>query len=136
MEVCKAWNLFLTTDRKLWMNKLRQTQPYLELLDKQLLDEDFASETKTCKEFFDHIEKNDIYCCSKVIQIFKRIQIIHVVLQDVIQDCPVYEVFQKEFVGENIAGEIQSQIDKAEKDKFHRPKLRFESNFGCHVHHD
>ena len=76
MEVCKAWNLFLINDRKLWMNKLRLTHPYFELLDKELLDKDFAPKTKTCKEIFDHIEKNDIYCCSKVIQIFKRIQII------------------------------------------------------------
>ena len=136
LEVCKAWNLFLTNDRKLWMNKLRQTQPYLELLDKQLLDEDFASETKICKEFFDHIEKNDIYCCSKVIQIFKRIQIIHVVLQDVIQDCPVYEVFQKELIGEKLNEEIQSQIDRAEKEKHKCQKLPeydncFESNFAA-----
>ena len=104
------------------MNKLRQTQPYLELLDKQLLDEDFASETKTCKEVFYHIEKNDIYCSSKVIQIFKRIQITHVVLQDVNQDCPVYEVFQKE-KGEKLNEEIQSQIDSAEKEKHKSHKL-------------
>ena len=54
---------------------------------------------------------------------------IYIVLLELIQDCPVYEAFQKEFVGENLSKEIQSQIDKAEKEKFQRPKLRFESNF-------
>ena len=130
--VCKTWNLFLINDRELWMKILRRTQPYFEFLSKQLLSgEDFveASERKAWKEFFDYIGENDDYCCHKIVQIFKRIQMIYIVLQDVIQDCPVYEVFQKEFVGENLAGEIQSQIDKAEKEKFQRPKLRFESNF-------
>ena len=58
---------------------------------------------------------------------------IHTVLQDVFQDCPVYYVYQKEFIGEKLAGEIQLQIDKAlraekEKDK---PLMRydFESSF-------
>ena len=54
---------------------------------------------------------------------------IHTVLQGLTQDCPVYEVFRKEFVGEKLAGEIRSQIDQAEMDKHLRPKLRFESNF-------
>ena len=47
---------------------------------------------------------------------------IHIVLQDVIQDSPDYEVFQKEFIGEKLAGEVQLQIDKAEKEK-QDPKL-------------
>ena len=38
---------------------------------------------------------------------------IYTVLQDVFQDCPVYHVFQKEFIGEKLAGEIQLQIDKS-----------------------
>ena len=29
------------------------------------------------------------------------------------QDCPVYHVFQKKFIGEKLAGEIQLQIDTA-----------------------
>ena len=48
---------------------------------------------------------------------------IHIILQDVIQDCPVYEVFQKEFIGEKLAGEVQLQMDKAEKEKQQDPKL-------------
>ena len=130
--VCKTWNLFLIDDRKLWMKILRRTQPYFEFLSKQLLSgEDFvaASERKAWKDFFDYIGQNDNYCCHKIVQSFNRIQMIYSVLQELIQDCPVYEVFQKEFVGENLSKEIQSQIDKAEKEKFQRPKLRFESNF-------
>ena len=125
--VCKTWNLFLINDRKLWMNILRRTQPYFEFLSKQLLSgEDFVV---AWKDFFDYIGENEDYSCHKIVQSFKRIQMIYIVLQELIQDCPVYEVFQKEFVGENLAGEIQSQIDKSEKEKFQRPKFRFESNF-------
>ena len=60
---------------------------------------------------------------------------IHTVLQDVFQDCPVYHVFQKEFIGEKLAGEIQFQIDKAlrAKKKNLKDKLLmlydFESSF-------
>ena len=31
--VCKSWNIFLTNDKKLWMDILRQTLPYLEYLE-------------------------------------------------------------------------------------------------------
>ena len=34
--VSKSWNLFLSNDRKLWMEILRQTQPYIEFLTNQL----------------------------------------------------------------------------------------------------
>ena len=55
---------------------------------------------------------------------------IHIVLQELNQDCPVYEVFQREFIGEKLAGEIQLQIDSGEKGK-ENPKCshHFESNF-------
>ena len=41
--------------------------------------------------------------------------------KSVIQDCPVYEVFQKEFIGRQHAEEIQSEIDSA-----HLNRLRYE----------
>jgi len=112
--VSKTWNFFLINDRKLWMDILRQTHPYFEFLSRQLLsDEDYAADAKTkiWKEYFDFIEENDKICCLKIIQLFKRIQMIQVVFQDVIKNCPVYEFFQKEFIGEKLAGEIQLQID-------------------------
>ena len=95
--VCKTWNLFLIKDKNLWMKILRRTQPYFEFLSKQLLDEDFdaVNERKNWRYFFYLIEANENYCCHKIIQIFKRIQMIHTVLQDLTQDCPVYEVFRK-----------------------------------------
>ena len=138
--VCKTWNLFLIKDKNLWMKILRRTQPYFEFLSKQLSDEDFdaANERKILRDIFDLIEAklelslikaNGNYSCHKIIQIFKRIQMIHTVLQDLTQNCPVYEVFRKEFVGEKLTGEIRSQIDQAEMEKLLRPKLRFESNF-------
>ena len=34
--VSKPWNLFLSNDRKLWMEILRQTQPYIQFLTNQL----------------------------------------------------------------------------------------------------
>ena len=117
--VCKNWNFFLINDRKLWMDILRQTHPYFEFLSRQLLsDEEYAADAKSkiWKSYFDFIEENDKISCHKIFQLFKRIQMIQVVLQNEhqnygIQDCPVYECFQKEFIGEKLAGEIQLQID-------------------------
>ena len=34
--VSKPWNLFLSNDRKLWWEILRQTQPYIQFLTNQL----------------------------------------------------------------------------------------------------
>ena len=133
--VSKTWNLFLVNDKKLWMDILRQTRPYFEFLSKQILsEEDFAidAENEIWKIYFDFVEKNEKFCCHKILQGFKRFQMIHVVLQDVIQDCPVYEVFQKKFIGEKLAEEIQIysgiyyvqiQIDRAEKEKQTNTKL-------------
>ena len=115
--VCKSWTIFLINDTKLWMDILRQTQPYLEFLSRQLSDEDFAIARKTWKGHFDFVEKDDDRCCHKIIQVFKRIQMVQIIFQDVIQDCPVpvYEVFQKEFIGEKLAQDIQSQIMERHK---------------------
>jgi len=118
--VCKNWNFFLINDRKLWMDILRQTHPYFEFLSRQLLsDEEYSADAKSkiWRSYFDFIEENDKISCHKIIQLFKRIQMIQVVLQDGIQDCPVYDFFQKEFIGEKLAGEIQFQIDSVEKEK-------------------
>ena len=138
--VCKTWNLFLVNDKKLWMDILRQTRPFFEFLSKQILsEEDLAIETENTiwKRYFDLIEQNEELCnplcCHKIFQGFKRFQMIHIVLQDVIQDCPVYEVFQREFIGEKLAGEIRLQIDSGEKEKKKQPNAKcshhFESNF-------
>ena len=69
------------------------------------------------KGYFDFVGKDDDHCCFKIVQLFKRIQMVQILFQDVIQDCPVpvYEVFQKEFIGEKLAGEIQSQIMEIHK---------------------
>ena len=135
--VCKTWNLFLVNDKKLWMDILRQTLPYFEFLSKQILsEEDLATETENAiwKKYFYLIEQNEELCyplcCHKIFQGFKRFQMIHTVLQDVIQDCPVYEVFQREFIGEKLAREIQLQIDRGEKEKENaKCRHHFESNF-------
>ena len=122
-SVSKTWNLFLINDKKLWMDILRKTQPYFEFLSKQLLkDEDFTEDSDDAnrnfvKGYFDFVEKKEDYCSQNIIRIFKRIQMIHIVLRDGIEDCPVYEVFQKEFIGNKLAGEIQLQIERAEKEK-------------------
>ena len=137
--VCKNWNFFLINDRKLWMDILRQTHPYFEFLTRQLLsDEEYAADAKTkiWKKYFDFIEENDKISCQKIIQLFKRIQMIQVVLQDVIQDCPVYNFFQKEFIGEKLAGEIQLKIDSVvytfvEKEK--QPNAKWGNHFNLDV---
>ena len=140
--VCKSWNIFLSNDRKLWLELLRQTQPFFEFLSSQFRDgfstigfkHQFSSnknsagnETKRnwIKEFFDSIEirsKNDNFSCQKMIQLFRKTHVVHAALQSVIQDCPVYEVFQKEFIGRQLAEEIQSEIDSA-----HLNRFRYES---------
>ena len=106
----------LINDRRLWMDILRQTQPYFKFLGNQLLEEHIFDDADRnfSKIYFDFVEKNEDDCCQNIIKIFKRIQMIHTVLQDVFQDCPVYHVFQKEFIGEKLAGEIQLQIGKGQ----------------------
>ena len=132
--VCKNWNHFLINDRKLWMDILRQTEPYFEFLS-LLSNEDFANDAKRkfSKEYFDFLEaeEDEDFCSQSIIKSFKRIQMIHIILQDVIQDCPVYKVFQKEFIGEKLAEEIQLQIDRAVKEKQPEPQmgLDFKSSF-------
>ena len=143
--VCKTWNVFLINDRKLWMDILRQTRPYFELLKKQLVteftDEDsiFNDERIFSESYFDFVEKNEDFCSQNIIKIFKRFQMIHIVLQDVIQDSPDYEVFQKEFIGQKLVGEVQLQMDKVEKEKQKIPKLcaddlDFKSSFAWMFH--
>ena len=114
---CKTWNLFLVNDKKLWIDMLRQTRPYFEFLSKQLLSEEDAAdaETKIWKKYFDFVEFD--YCCHQIMQVFKRIQMIHIILQDVIQAFPLQEVFQKGFSREKLSGEIHMQIENAEKKK-------------------
>ena len=113
--VSKTWNIFLINDRRLWMEILRQTQPYFKFLGNQLLKENISDDADRnfSKIYFDFVEKNEDDCCQNIIEIFKKVQMIHTVLQDLFKDCPVYHVFQKEFIGEKLAGEIQFQIDKA-----------------------
>ena len=135
--VSKTWNLFLINDRKLWMDILRKTQPYFEFLSKQLLkDEDFTEDSDDAnrnfvKGFFDVLEKREDYCSQNIIKIFKRIQMIHIVFQDGIEDCPDYQVFQQEFIGNKLAGEIQLQIERAEKEKQHDPMPMMDANCNC-----
>jgi len=125
--VCKTWYRFVVDDRKLWMDILRKTEPYFEFLNKRLLKDEFCA--VDAKKFFDRVEKNEDFCSQIVIKILKSIQIIHIVLQDVIFLCPVYPVFQKEFIGEKLTLEIQLQIDRVEKKKQEDPKFRFHSRF-------
>ena len=132
--VCKSWNLFLSNDRKLWLEILRQTQPFFEFLNNQLSSNGEAktsafNETKKnwIKEFFDSIEilaKNDNFSCQNMIQLFKKIQVVvHAALQGVvIHDCPGYKVFQKEFIGTKFTEEIQAEIDRAHFDRFRYPQ--------------
>ena len=137
--VCKNWNFFLIKDRKLWMDILRQTHPSFEFLTRQLLsDEEYAADAKTkiWKKNFDFIEENDKISCRKIIQLFKRIQMIQVFFQDLIQNCPVYDFFQKEFIGEKLAGEIQLKIDSVvytfvEKEK--QPNAKWGNHFNLDV---
>ena len=135
--VSKTWNLFLINDRKIWMDILRKTQPYFEFLSKQLLkDEDFTEDSDDAnrnfvKGYFDVLEKREDYCSQNIIKIFKRIQMIHIVFQDGIEDCPVYQVFQKEFIGNKLAGEIQLQIVRAKKEKQHDPMPMIDANCNC-----
>ena len=115
--VCKTWNLFLVNDKRLWLDIFKQTHPYFEFVSKQLLsDGNFNSvlPRNILERYFGYVEKSDEYSCREIIQIFKRIQMIHIVLQDVIQDCPIYEVFQTKFIGKKLAEEIQLQIDKGQ----------------------
>ena len=85
--VSKPWNLFLSNDRKLWLEILRKTQPYIEFLSNQLSSgsTNFADEMKkNWNEFFECIEiraKNETFSCQKLIQVFKKIQLVHFALQ-------------------------------------------------------
>ena len=69
------------------------------LLNHRSAEDSAFNERKTnWKKFFDSIEfiaQNDNYTCQEMIQLFKKIQVIHAALQGVIDDCPVYKVFQK-----------------------------------------
>ena len=79
---------------------------------------------KNLEEFFECIEiraKNDTFSCQKMIEVFKKIQLVHSAVQDVVHDCPDYKVFQKEFIGRKQAEEIQSEIDRAHLRRFDRP---------------
>ena len=122
--VSKPWNIFLNNDKKLWLEILRQTQPYIEFLSNQFSSgsPNFANEMKKIwKEFFECIEiraKNDTFSCQKMIEVFKKIQLVHSAVQDVVHDCPDYKVFQKEFIGRKQAEEIQSEIDRARLRRF------------------
>ena len=122
--VSKPWNLFLSNDRKLWLEMLRQTKPYIVFLSNQLSGEspNFADEMKNnWEEFFKCIEiraKNDRFFCQKMIWIFKKIQLVHCAVQDVVHDCSDYKVFQKKFIGRKQAEEIQSEIDRSYSRRF------------------
>ena len=99
---------------------LRQTQPYIEFLSDQLSSgsPEFAN---LWKEFFECIEdcsKDDQFSCQKMIQIFKKIQLVHCAVQGAVHDCPDYKVFQEEFIGRKQAEEIQSEIDRAHLRRF------------------
>merc|ERR550534_1147859 len=81
--VCKTWNLFLINDRKLWMDILRQTQPFFEFVTKQLLKDqdinDEAIDRNFLEECFDFIQEEEEFrglefCCQNSIKAFKRIQ--------------------------------------------------------------
>ena len=134
--VSLPWNLFLSNNRKLWMEILRQTQPYIQFLNNQLssvkrsshpLDrsvsyQNFGNEMKkNWKEFFECIEirsKNDEFSGQQMIQVFKKIQLVYSAVQGVVHDCPDYKVFQEEFIGRKQAEEIQSEIDRAHLRRF------------------
>ena len=76
---------------------------------------------KNWKEFFECIEirsKNEEFSCQQMIQVFKKIQLVHSAVQDVVHDCPDYKVFQKEFIGRKQAEEIKSEIDRARLRRF------------------
>ena len=110
------------------MGILRQTRPYFELVSKQFVANEnsallsaypsaFDRERIFLENYCDIVENHEDFCSQNIIKIFKRIQMIHIGLQDVIQDSPDYEVFRKEFVGQKLAGEVQLQMDKVEKGK-------------------
>ena len=69
------------------MDILKRTQPLFEFLSKQLSDEYFADARRFWTEYFDFVEKNNDYCCHNIIQIFKKIQMVHFDLQDIVQIC-------------------------------------------------
>ena len=84
---------------------------------------------KNWKEFFECIEirsKNDEFTCQQMIQVFKKIQLVHSAVQDVVHDCPDYKVFQKEFIGSKLAKEIQTEIDQTYT---YRNRYRYPQSF-------
>ena len=48
--VSKPWNLFLSNDKKLWLEMLRQTQPYIEFLSNQFLSVKGSCQNQWCVE--------------------------------------------------------------------------------------
>ena len=92
------------------MIMLRRTQPFFEFLSKHLSDDYFAYARKIWKEYFDFVEKNDHYCCHNIIQIFKKIQLVHFDLQDLVQICQA-QVYNLEFKI------LQKQPDRQAKKK-------------------
>ena len=83
--VCKSWNNYLTQDRKLWMEILKETKPYLEHLSLKFCSESCEN---SCREsslnwtdFFNFCEKNRLDFVT-IIGLFRKIQGIYAIAED------------------------------------------------------
>lgn len=105
--VRQSWNSFLTKDRRLWLNILRGTKPFIEFLINELVGKKYSDVWKEC---FDKIAISDDFSCVKVYQTMRKIQGFFMVFQAFTGFYNVFGKFKDYFVGEKLTEEIRMEI--------------------------
>ena len=110
--VHKSWNFFLTNDRRLWLNILRGTKPFIEFLSNEIAGEKNSAIWKEC---YDEIGFSDDFSYLKVYQTMRQIQGIFMVFQRgtnfYLRHDNIFGKFKKYFVGEKLTEELQLEIN-------------------------
>ena len=105
--VRQSWNSFLTKDRRLWLNILKGTKPFIEFLINELVGKKYSDVWKEC---FDKIAISDDFSCVKVYQTMRKIQGVFMVFQAFTGFYNVFGKFKDYFVGEKLTEEIRMEI--------------------------
>jgi len=109
--VHKSWNFFLTNDRRLWLNILRGTKPFIEFLSNEIAGEKNSAIWKEC---YDEIGSSDDFSHLKVYQTMRQIQGIFMVFQRgtnfSLRHDNIFGKFKKYFVGEKLTEELRMEI--------------------------
>lgn len=108
--VRQSWNFFLTKDRRLWLNILRGTKPYIEFLSNEIVGEKHSAIWKEC---YDKIGTSDDFSCIKVYQTLRQVQGIYMVFQRFTDSYDnVLGKFKDYFVGEKLTEEVRKEINE------------------------